>query len=91
MCKMEQATYTPSILCGAEPKHRHSATEIVSILSVLISANQENRDTVLSCMMQKVLITPFGHNGKQIGSPQISHGLMNRRRRETPPFRDGAR
>jgi len=88
---MEQATCIPSILCGAEPKHLHSATEIVKILPVLISVNQGNRDTVLSCMMQKVLITSFDHNGKPIGIAQISHGLMSRGRGETPPFREGAR
>ncbi|MGH8777747.1 lysozyme [Paraburkholderia sp.] len=53
-------------------------------------ANQGDMAGVAHHMMQNIIIIPRDRSGRQIGPQRMSRGLMNRRLRESAPFRSGA-
>lgn len=56
----------------------------------LTPANSGNMSAVAQQMMRNVMITPRDRNGRRMGAPQLSRGLVNRRMRESAPFRQGS-
>lgn len=56
----------------------------------LAPANSGNMTAVAQKMMLNVMITPCDSNGRKIGPARLSRGLVNRRQRESVPFRQGA-
>ncbi len=57
----------------------------------LVPANRGDMALVARKMMLNVMLTPRDRNGRKIGPAKLSRGLLNRRQRESAPFRQGAR
>jgi lysozyme len=55
----------------------------------LSPANNGNMLAVAQKMMLNIMITPRNAAGRPAGSARISRGLLNRRQRESAPFRQG--
>lgn len=50
-------------------------------------ANQGDMAAVAQHMRRNVMVTPRGANGRPVGPPRLNQGLVNRRQRESAPFR----
>ncbi len=55
----------------------------------LVPANRGNMAAVVQKMMLNVMITPRDSHGHKAGQAKLSRGLLNRRQRESAPFRQG--
>lgn len=56
----------------------------------LFPANRGSMVEVAQMMMLNVMLTPRDSQGRKIGPAKLSRGLVNRRQRESAPFRPGA-
>nr|WP_244119188.1 glycoside hydrolase family protein [Burkholderia gladioli] len=59
----------------------------VNTRTTLAPANRGDMQAVASEMARNVMITPRDNNGRANGPARLSPGLVNRRRRESAPFR----
>ncbi|MFM0282362.1 lysozyme [Paraburkholderia sediminicola] len=60
-----------------------------NIRQALTPANDGDMWSVAQHMLRNIMITPRDRNGRPVGPPRVSQGLLNRRQRETAPFRQG--